>query len=247
LRKESRLLELISLLSLVPHKIVEPSALYAKDADKSIKSPVPDSINSGGLSMIVRSKLSLSWLVIALLLFSSALVFAKPPLQSRTVNRLSRPNEPVQISAVKVKGKAVGFGKAFAGRNNWLGGLTFVIKNTPAKTISWARVALRFQEAKASEGGLTDVMTYGIGRWDEDKIRGGGPPLKPGDTAEVSYSLEQYQSVRDILDGMGYPRSIAQIEVSVDQVIFAVQPELMWIEGTRSEFHSPTGWRPVKP
>jgi hypothetical protein len=46
---------------------------------------------------------------------------------------------------------------------------------------------------------------------------------------------------------MGYPRSIAQIEVSVDQVIFADQSELMWIEGTMNEFHSPTGWRPVKP
>jgi len=197
--------------------------------------------------MIVSSKLSLSWLVIALLLFPSALVFAKPPVQLRTVNRLSRPNEPVQITAVKVKGKAVRFGKAFAGGNNWLGGLTFVIKNTSMKSVSWARVALKFQNGKEPAPHLNDFMTYGIGRWDEDKIRGGGPPLKPGGTAEVSYSLEQYQSVRDILDGMGYPRSIAQIEVSVDQVIFADQPELMWIEGTMSEFHSPSGWRPVKP
>ena len=196
---------------------------------------------------MIRSKFSLGLLLIALLLFSSVLVVATPPLQPRTVNRLSRPNEPVQITAVRVNGKAVGFGKAFAGRNSWLGGLTFVIKNTSTKSVSWARVALKFQKGKEPAPSLNDLMTYGIGRWDEDKIRGGGPPLKPGDTAEVSYSLEQYQSVRDILDGMGYPRSIAQIEVSVDQVIFVDQPELMWIEGTMNEFHSPTGWRPVKP
>ena len=197
--------------------------------------------------MNIRLQVSPGLLLIALLLFSAVLVVASPRLQSRTVNRLSRPNEPVQITAVRVSGKAVRFGKAFAGGNNWLGGLTFVIKNTSTKSVSWARVALKFQKGRETAPNLNDFMHYGIGRWDEDKIRGGGPPLKPGDTAEVSYSLEQYQSVRDILDGMGYPKSIAQIEVSVDQVIFVDQPELMWIEGTMNEFHSPTGWRPVKP
>jgi hypothetical protein len=145
-----------------------------------------------------------------------------------------------------VKGKPAQFGKAFPGGDNWLGGLMFVIKNTSPKTISWARVALSFSR-KDLGGELNDVMTYGIGRWDIDKIRGGGPPLKPGETAEVTYPWEQYQSVREILDGMGYPKSITQIRVSVDQVIFADQPELMWIEGKMNEFHSPKGWIPVKP
>jgi hypothetical protein len=122
-----------------------------------------------------------------------------------------------------------------------------MIKNTSTKTVLWARVALQFRKPKKPDVRLNDFMTYGIGHWDIDKIRGGGPPLKPGDTAEVSYSLEQYRSTRDILDDMGYPQSIAQIEVRVDQVIFADQPELMWIEGTMNEFHSPTGWRPIKP
>ena len=63
--------------------------------------------------------------------------------------------------------------------------------------------------------------------------------MKPGETAEISYSPEQYQSIREILDGMNYPKSIPEIEMSVDQLIFADQPELMWIEGTMNEFHSP--------
>ena len=196
--------------------------------------------------MLTRWKLSIRFMAVALVLLCSAWMFASPS-RNRTIKKLSRPNEPVQIIAVKVKGKAVEFGKAFAGANNWLGGLTFVIKNTSAKSVSWARVALSFRKEKAPDVRLSDVATYGIGRWDIDKLRGGGPPLKPGETAEVSYSWEQYQSVRDILDGMGYPRSIAQIEVSVDQVIFADQPDLMWIEGKMNEFHSPTGWSPVKP
>jgi hypothetical protein len=177
-------------------------------------------------------------------MFCLTLAPAAPP-QKRIINRLSRPNEPVQIVSIKVKNRPVEFGKAFAGRNDWLGGLKLVIKNTSAKSVSWARVALNFRREKSSS--MSDVVTYGIGRWDIDKLRGGAPPLKPGETAEVSYPLEQYQSIREILDGMGYPRSIAEIEVSVDQVIFVDQPELMWIEGTMNEFHSPTGWRPVKP
>jgi hypothetical protein len=191
-------------------------------------------------------KLSLALVTIALALSCSAPMFALSP-QTRTVNKRSRPDEPVQIIALKVKGKAIGFGKAFAGRNNWPGDLKFVIKNTSTKSVSWARVALSFRRGKAGGSTLSDLVTYGIGRWDVDKIRGGGPPLKPGETAEVSYSLDQYQSIRETLDGLGYPQSIAQIEVSVDQVIFEDQPELMWIEGKMNEFHSPTGWRPVTP
>jgi hypothetical protein len=195
--------------------------------------------------MIPCWKSSLRLLAAVLVLTYTSLSFAAPP-RNRIIKKVSRADEPVTIVSAKVKGKAVEFGKAFAGRNNWLGGVTFVIKNTSKKSVQWARVALGFRK-NASEVSLVDYMTYGIGRWDIDKIRGGGPPLKPGETAEVSYPWEQYQSVREILDGMGYPQSIAQIEVSVDQVIFADQPELMWIEGKMNEFHSPTGWRPVKP
>lgn len=195
--------------------------------------------------MICRRKSSLLLVAIALVLGGTPLAFAIPP-GNKTIFKRSRPDEPVTIISAKVKGKAVEFGKAFAGRDNWLGGLTFVIKNTSTRSVQWARVALSFRKKEAG-GSLTDAMTYGIGRWDIDKLRGGGPPLKPGETAEVTYTWEQYQSVRDILDGMGYPLRIAQIEVNVDQVIFADQPELMWIEGQMNEFDSPHGWKPVKP
>lgn len=194
--------------------------------------------------MILRRKYSISLLAVVLVLTCTPAALATPP-RSRTITKLSRPNEPVTITAVRVKGKPAQFGKAFPAGDNWLGGLTFVIKNTSGKTISWAMVALSFP--KKDGGELTDPMTYGIGRWDIDKIRGGGPPLKPGESAEVTYPWEQYQSVREILDGMGYSKSITQIRVSVDQVIFADQPELMWIEGKMNEFHSPKGWIPVKP
>lgn len=195
--------------------------------------------------MITLRKPSLSLLVILVPLLNAPLALAVPP-QKRIVNRLSRPNEPVQIIAVKVKGKAVAFGKPFVAKNDWLGGLTLVIKNTSPKSISWARVALGFRR-KESVVRLNDYVAYGIGRWDIDKLRGGGPPLKPGETAEVTYPWEQYQSIRPDLDGMGYPQGISQIEVSVDQVIFEDQPELMWIEGKMNVFSSPTGWSPVKP
>ena len=194
--------------------------------------------------MITRPKPLLGFIAVVAFLFSTTALAVPPP--KRTINKLSRPNEPVQIIAVKLKGKAIEFGKPFPGKNDWPGGLSFVIKNTSAKPVSWVRVALIFQKEK---GGLRlgDFATYGVGRWDEDKLRGGGPPLKPGETAEVIFSMEHYQSTRELMDGMGFPKSIAQLEVSADQVIFEDQPELMWIEGTMNEFQSPTGWRPVKP
>jgi hypothetical protein len=195
--------------------------------------------------MINRWKLPCRLLASALLLCCFALAAAIPP-QKRVVKRVSRPNEPVQIISLKARGKAIEFGKPFPGENDWPGGLSFVIKNTSARSISWVRVALIFRK-EPNGVRLGDFVSYGIGRWDEDKMRGGGPPLKPGETAELVYPLDQYQSLRELLNDMGFPQSIAQLEVSAGEVIFEDQPELMWIEGTMSEFHSPNGWRPVKP
>ena len=196
--------------------------------------------------MISRVNSSMSFLAAAMLLICGASSFAAPS-RLRTVKRLSRPDEPVQIIAVKVNGKPIVFGKSFVAKDDWLGGLTFVIKNVSKKSVSWVNLDLGFHKAPDPAVTLVEHATYGIGRWDEDKIRGGGPPLKPGETVEVLYSVEQYRSIREILDDMGYPKSIAGVEVSVEQVIFEDQPELMWIEGKMNEFHSPTGWRPVKP
>ena len=168
------------------------------------------------------------------------------PLRNRTVKRFSRPAEPVEVIAGSVKGKPIVFGKAFAGRDNWLGGIRFTIKNISTKPVTWVKVALRFYKGNERGYALVDPLTYGVGTSDIEKLRGGGPPLKPGETAEVSYSWEQYLSVRDILDGMGLPRSIVQVEVSVEQVNFG-DDHLMWIEGEMKKFESPKGWIPVKP
>jgi hypothetical protein len=196
--------------------------------------------------MISRMKSSKSFVAAATMLLCGALSVAAPS-RLRTVKRLSRPDEPVQILAVKMNGKPVVFGKSFMAKDDWLGGLTLVIKNVSERSVSWVNLDLGFHKPPDPGVRLVEHVTYGIGRWDEDKIRGGGPPLKPGETVEVPYSIEQYHSIREIMDGMAYPKSIPEVEVSVEQVIFADQPELMWIEGKMNEFHSPTGWRPVKP
>ena len=195
--------------------------------------------------MVGSGKSSRRFPVIAVGLLCCSLLFAVPP-RHRTVKKSSWPEAPVEIVAVTVKGKRVVFGKAFPERDRWIGDLTVRIKNVSSKRISWVRVALTFLKNDGSR--LSDLMTYGIGRTDIEKLRGGGPPLKPGETAEVSYSWEQYQSVREILDGMGYPRSITLVEVSVDKVIFEGEPDVMWIEG-RMNKQNPNGpgWIPIKP
>jgi hypothetical protein len=195
--------------------------------------------------MISRFQLLLRFAALALVLICSMLA-STAPLRLRTVSKLSRPAEPVEIVSGKVKGKPIVFGKPFNGSDNWLGGAKFVIRNRGTKPVTWVKVAFKFYKDKDRGYALHDFMTYGIGVTDIEKFRGGGPPLKPGETAEVSYPWEQYLSVRDILDGMGYPRSITQVEVSVDEVNFG-DNDLMWIEGQMKEFHSPQGWIPVKP
>lgn len=197
--------------------------------------------------MISRLQLSLrlTALTLVLLCFMAALA---TPARKRTIRKLSRPNEPVELISIRVKGKPVAFEKAFVGKDDWLGGLTLVMKNTSTRSIDWVRVALKFPKEK-NAGYLVDFVAYGIGRSDIEKFRGGGPPLRPGETAEVTYPLDQYQSLREILDGMNYPQSITVIEASIDRVSFEGEHEVMWIQGEicKEDYHSPTGWSPVKP
>lgn len=198
--------------------------------------------------MIGRLQFSRRFCALAFILLCIAFTFAVPP-RSRTVKKFSRPAEPVEVIAGEVKAKSIVFGKPFAGTDRWVGGLTFTIKNNSTKPVDWVKVALSFPNSRHPGPHVVDYMTYGIGRSDIEKFRGGGPPLKPGETGEVSYSWAQYQSIRGILDGMDYPRSIMEIEVSVQQVSFAGEHETMWIEGQmcKEDYHSPTGWSPVKP
>lgn len=196
------------------------------------------------MSRLRKSSLGFSVLIVGLL--CSSLLFGVPR-RSRTVKKFSWPEAPVEIVGVIVKGKPVQFGNAFPETDRWIGTLTVRIKNVSSKRVSWVRVALRFLKSKGGSR-LSDFMTYGIGRYDIEKLRGGGPPLKPGETAEVSYSWEQYQSIRETLDGLEYPHSITEVEVSVERVTFEGEPEVMWIDGKMNkDSHSPAGWIPIKP
>jgi hypothetical protein len=197
--------------------------------------------------MTAPRKSSLRFKIIAVILLGVTLVFAAPP-RGRTVKKFSWPDAPVEIVGLMVKGKPVTFAKAFPTDDKWLGNLTVRIKNVSTRQVTWARVALKFLKQDEHGSQLTDLMTYGIGRTDVEKFRGGGPPLKPGETAVVSYSWEQYQSVREILDGMSYPRSVTKIELSVDEVIFENETNLMWIEGKMNKENTDRpGWSPIKP
>ena len=197
--------------------------------------------------MISRRRVSFHFTALALALVLTTLAFPSAP-QKRIVKKLTRPNEPVQIVAVKMKAKPLEFGKPFAGRNDWPGGLSLVIKNASTKSVAWVKVALSFRREESLVR-LSDYVTYGIGSSDIEKLRGGGPPLKPEKSAVISYSSEQYQSTRDILDDLGYPQRIAEIEVSVEQVSFEGEPDVLWIEGKMNgkDSHSPRGWSPLKP
>lgn len=197
--------------------------------------------------MISRLQLSRRFAALALVILCSCLSIGTP-VRKRIVTKLSRPNEPIELIAVKVKGKPVQFGKAFTGNNNWIGGLAVVVKNKSTKPVNWVKVAVSFHKDKYPDVRLVDSIIYGVGRSDIEKLRGGGPPLQPGETAEASYSLNLYKSVRPSLDGMGYPRSIAEVNLSVQQVSFVGEDEVMWIEGQmcKEDYHSPTGWSPVK-
>ena len=176
--------------------------------------------------------------------------------QERFIKRFSRPGEPVQIIAVKVRGKPVAFGKTFTADNDWIGGIALTVKNTSARKVRWIKVALdlpKDEGVKTSPKGppyygLREPLVYGIGLSDIEKMQGGGPPLNPGESVEILFPAENYADLRELMDGMSYPKSVGLVVVHVEQVLFEGDEDVMWIEGkmNRRNYKDPRGWSPIE-
>lgn len=200
-----------------------------------------------------RGRCIYSMAVIVILLF--ALHVPAGQSQDRFIRKFSRPDEPVEITAVKVRGKPRAFGKTFTADNDWIGSISITVKNVSSRNVRWLSVALDLPKDErvrtSTKGppyyGLREPLVYGIGLSDEEKLRGGGPPLRPGESVEILYPAEIYKGLRELMDGMSYPKSVSLVVVSVEKVLFEGDEDVMWIEGkmNRRNYKDPRGWSPI--
>lgn len=179
-------------------------------------------------------------------LFLSTATFAQQ--KDRTLNQIKRTNEPLEILKLKVKGKNANFKEKFAGDDDWFRGLTVNVKNISSKTIIFIDLGIIFPKTEevAQDAQASDHLLYGHypplpgekGTPHPDE-----PPLNPGDTATLV--LSDYEGTREFLNQIGKPQSIKEIQISIDEVVFA--DEIKWHAGQlmRRDPNDPNSWMPI--
>jgi hypothetical protein len=172
-------------------------------------------------------------------------------LRDRVIERVVSPDEPVKISAMKVRGVAVEPGKKFKGDEDWLSGLTLSVTNTSDKAICFINIALDLTAAAAAEPGLRDRLVWGCRQPAAEGASGLERPkhLAPGESVEIALSKEQYAEAREQLRRTNHPAGIDRVDITVDEVGFEGEEDTRWSGGRmmRRDRDDPNRWHPVRP
>lgn len=168
--------------------------------------------------------------------------------KDRVLKKIERKNEPLKISKLKVKGKQVSFNQKFiVDEDDWFRDLTITVKNVSDKTIVYFDLRLNFPPTGAAQRTSSDHLLYGsyppppgeTGTPHPDQ-----PPLQSGDTATVV--LTDYEGTRRFLNQTGQGQSIKEIQISIEDIIFA--DGTMWNGGIlmKRDPNDPNSWIPIE-
>ena len=157
------------------------------------------------------------------------------------------PGEPVQIIALKVPDQKVDFGSRFQAGDDWLRALTISVKNVSDKTVCWINIAIDIN-SESHEQAIRERLLFG--RWPSQSTeRKGQQILRPGESVDIHFPEKNYQELKAFRKEKNYPGSINVVKVSVDEVGFAGERDVLWIAGhfNRRDPNNPNGWIPIDP
>jgi hypothetical protein len=175
---------------------------------------------SSFLSSAIHRTITISFM---LLLFCA--VSAAAP-KNRIIKRASLPDEPVEITEIKVKEAKVNFWEKFAGDDDWLSGITFTVKNTSGKNIS--HVALLIEQPISESFSLT--IPIGEGQFSPLSENAVGPVIaRAGETVEIRLSDERYKGFMHSVPLEFKFDPITEVKVHIERVVFT--DGSMWYKG----------------
>jgi hypothetical protein len=193
--------------------------------------------------------LVMSLLLVSMSMFVSTFHGLAGQVKEREIKKLNWPKEPVKIGKVKAKGSVVTIGEKFRADDDWLKGLTFSVKNSSDKTITYLEIELSFPREKSApeDPDAHDRIIYGqypVLPGETATLHPDQPPIRPGDTVDII--LKDYEGIREFLNNTHYPLSISRLEVSVGDVVF--DDGTKWSGGGlfRRDPHNPGGWFRIK-
>ncbi|HST51186.1 MAG TPA: hypothetical protein VLJ61_04175, partial [Pyrinomonadaceae bacterium] len=181
--------------------------------------------------------LTITSLVLLLLCTASAAV-----PKNRMIESASLPDEPVEITAIKVKEANVKFWEKFAADEDWLSGITFTVKNTSEKRISHVELLI---EQSISET-LSFTIPVGVGEFRPLTQSAAGPAIAlPGETVEIRLSDERYKGFRNAVPVEYKFVPVTEVKVHIERVVFT--DGSMWYKGMLHyrDPNNPRRWFPA--
>ena len=157
---------------------------------------------------------------------------------------------PVSITLIKSKIGVIERDKKIDASDDWVQGLVVRLRNDSDKPVTHVAVELRFRRPPngAKDYDFVSTIEYGPGLFDSPHTASpdSPAPILPGETAEVTLSNADYESIKSALDELRYPKGIKRVGIGIKEVIF--NDGTAWIAGVifRRDPNNPNRWVPEK-
>ena len=144
---------------------------------------------------------------------------------------------PVEIVSIKLNGKDIAPGEKIQGDENWLKGIAFTLKNISDQPISYVNVAFKFPLPNGFV--VVIVLNYGLNTALGEIRRQPVPaPIQPGQTQELAFTKERWDSFLNVLAKAKAPRDFDTAPFYVETVCFDGQPDVIWQLGYLRRRHA---------
>src|SRR5215203_7231365 len=146
----------------------------------------------------------------------------------KVLKKSSFADEPIRIVNVKGKGKEIIMDEKFKGDDaDWLRDLTITVENVSGKAITHLNFALFFPprgNGSTGEVSYTFDLMFGVSpqseHYAESRKRRPDRVIKQKEKFDLSLSTEQYEHIRKVLNDLGYPPDIREVEIWISEVGF---------------------------
>jgi hypothetical protein len=204
------------------------------------------------MSKFFRRIVTVTSMVGFTVLFLPSIKTAPQQSTDRVVTKLSRKELPVKVKTLKTKKGVEELEKQFDGEDDWFNGLTIKVENISGKTITYLAGGFLFprlaKDVQADSPPRYHRFMYG--RYpqapSDSALSSQLISIKPGETLDISILQSEYDSIRQQLNDLGYPVSIREISINIEEIYF--DDGTAWIVGSwyRRESDNPSKYYRIK-
>lgn len=157
-----------------------------------------------------------------------------PQSDEKVIEREEYPYEPFKVSDLRVKKATILPGQKFSSRalaesgggkiEDWLENLSFTIKNTSDKHITYINYILEFTETGVGRPMMQYVLDKGVRPTAPEDVRKYVAPLAldPGDSFTFELSAERLHMIQKFLEQGGFQlTNLNKVNIRTDTVFFA--------------------------